>query len=56
MTDAERKALLQKIRASTEAAKAMSADEARKRLIDEGLYTKSGRLSVRYGGKVAARA
>ncbi len=55
MTDAERKALLGKIAASTKAAKSMSQEEARQRLIKEGFVDKRGRLSPQYGGRAAAR-
>jgi hypothetical protein len=56
MTDTERKALLEKLEASTKAARSMPSEEARRRLIDEGFCDKSGRLSTRYGGRIAARA
>jgi hypothetical protein len=56
MTEAERLALLKKIEASIEAVKSMLPEEARRRLIEEGLYDKNGRLSRRYGGgRIAAK-
>ena len=55
MTDAERNALLKRIAAFTKAVKSMSSEEATRRLIDEGLYDKHGRLTKQYGGKATAR-
>ncbi len=55
MTDSERKALLARIASDTKAVKQMPAEEARKRLVEGGIYREDGRLSPRYGGKPAAR-
>jgi hypothetical protein len=55
MTDAERKALLEKMQASVKEAKKMTPEQARRRLASEGFCDESGRLSRQYGGKVAAR-
>lgn len=54
MTDAERKAILARLAKANKDAQSLSREEARQRLIKEGLYTEDGRLSARYGGKAAA--
>ena len=56
MTDDERKAILATLEKVREKTKNMSPEQARRRLVDEGFYDEAGRLTVRYGGKVAARA
>lgn len=56
MTDTERKAILAQLEKAHAKTKVMSAEQARKRLVDEGFYNENGRLSVHYGGKIAARA
>jgi hypothetical protein len=55
MTDDERKSILATIAKAREKTQKMSQEQARKRLVDEGLYDENGRLSVQYGGKIAAR-
>ena len=51
MSDEEREALLKKIQASTEEARKMTREEARKRLQTEGYCDERGRLTADYGGK-----
>jgi hypothetical protein len=54
MTNEERKRLLAKIARSTKAIQKMSPEEARRRLVNEGIYNEDGSVAARYGGKVAA--
>jgi len=50
MSEEERKALLERIQASTEAARRMTPDQARQRLQQEGFCDENGRLLPAYGG------
>jgi hypothetical protein len=56
MTETERRALLERVKESTRAAKLMSSEEATRRLIDEGFLDRKGRVSPKYAGKISARA
>ena len=56
MTDEERRALSARIAKKTREAKAMTPEEALRRLVESGIYTEDGRLSPRYGGREVAGA
>lgn len=51
MSDEERQAILDKLRASAEEAKRMTPEEARGRLQAEGFCDDRGRLTQAYGGR-----
>jgi hypothetical protein len=56
MTEEERQALLEKMRASIEAARKMTPEQARTQLRNEGFCDDRGRLSEAYGGRLPARS
>jgi hypothetical protein len=51
MSEEERRALLAKMEASIEEAKILTPEEAKGRLIAEGLLNDEGKLAAEYGGE-----
>ena len=52
MTDTERLTLLRALLKQHTAKSVVSKEVARQTLIDEGIYTQSGKLTAEYGGKL----